>query len=122
MDGNTTRHGCAGRSTSDRGFTLVEILIVIVILGVLATVTVLAVRSTTSSARTNACENEHKSLVTAVEAYFVKEGAPPIAPTGTGDDRFEITMVNAEILRAISSNFDIAADGTLSVDTAGVCT
>ena len=39
----------------DKGFTLVELLIVIVILGILATVTVLAVSGITDKAKTNAC-------------------------------------------------------------------
>ena len=39
----------------DKGFTLVELLIVIVILGVLATVTVFAVRGITDRGTTTAC-------------------------------------------------------------------
>jgi prepilin-type N-terminal cleavage/methylation domain-containing protein len=40
----------------DRGFTLVELLIVIVILGILATVTVFAVRGITDKGQENACK------------------------------------------------------------------
>lgn len=55
----------------DQGFTLVELLIVIVILGILATVTVFAVQGITDKGKTNACNVEVRALETAVEAYYV---------------------------------------------------
>ncbi len=55
----------------DKGFTLVELLIVIVILGILATVTVFAVRGITERSQENACDVELRALETAVEAYYV---------------------------------------------------
>jgi prepilin-type N-terminal cleavage/methylation domain-containing protein len=55
----------------DEGFTLVELLIVIVILGILATVTVFAVRGITERSQENACNVELRALDTAVEAYYV---------------------------------------------------
>ena len=58
----------------DKGFTLVELLIVIVILGILATVTVFAVRGITARSQTNACDVEQRALETAVEAYYVDSG------------------------------------------------
>ena len=58
----------------DKGFTLVELLIVIVILGILATVTVFAVRGITQRAQTNACDVERRALETAVEAFYVDSG------------------------------------------------
>jgi len=56
----------------DKGFTLVELLIVIVILGILATVTVFAVRGITDQGQTNACSTEAKTIVTAAEAYYAQ--------------------------------------------------
>ncbi len=56
----------------DKGFTLVELLIVIVILGILATVTVFAVRGITDQGQENACEAEQRALETAVEAYYAQ--------------------------------------------------
>jgi general secretion pathway protein G len=59
------------KNKQDKGFTLVELLIVIVILGILATVTVFAVRGITERGQENACDVEQRALETAVEAYYV---------------------------------------------------
>ena len=72
----------------DKGFTLVELLIVIVILGILATVTVFAVRGITTRSQTNACDVEKRALETAVEAYYVDSPSqtfPPSLAALTGD-------------------------------------
>ena len=58
----------------DKGFTLVELLIVIVILGILATVTVFAVQGITQRSQDNACDVEQRALATAVEAFYVDSG------------------------------------------------
>ncbi len=58
----------------DRGFTLVELLIVIVILGILATVTVFAVRGITDKGQANSCAVEKRAIETAFEAYFADTG------------------------------------------------
>ncbi|MEL6891013.1 MAG: prepilin-type N-terminal cleavage/methylation domain-containing protein [Actinomycetota bacterium] len=57
----------------DKGFTLVELLIVIVILGILATVTVFAVRGITDRGQDNACDVEKRAIETAIEAYYVDQ-------------------------------------------------
>jgi general secretion pathway protein G len=61
----------------DKGFTLVELLIVIVILGILATVTVFAVRGITDRGQDNACDVEGRTLDTAVEAYYAQNQTDP---------------------------------------------
>ena len=58
----------------DKGFTLVELLIVIVILGILATVTVFAVRGITDQGQTNACKATAKTYEVAIEAYYAQNG------------------------------------------------
>ena len=62
-------------SKKDKGFTLVELLIVIVILGILAAVTVFAVRGITTKSQTNSCAVEKRAIETATEAYFADTGA-----------------------------------------------
>mgnify|MGYP000200035399 CR=1 FL=1 len=61
----------------DKGFTLVELLIVIVILGILATVTVFAVRGITDKGQDNACSVEKRTLDTAIEAYYAQNQTDP---------------------------------------------
>jgi prepilin-type N-terminal cleavage/methylation domain-containing protein len=59
----------------DKGFTLVELLIVIVILGILATVTVFAVTGITNKGKTSACQSDAKTIETAEEAYSANHGS-----------------------------------------------
>ncbi|MCX6519639.1 MAG: prepilin-type N-terminal cleavage/methylation domain-containing protein [Actinobacteria bacterium] len=101
----------------DKGFTLVELLIVIVILGILATVTVFAVRGITDQGKTSACEADQKTLETAVEAYFAQNGSSTI-PGGNA----ETTLVTAGFLRSESGKFNVSATGALTAVPAEGCT
>ena len=63
----------------DKGFTLVELLIVIVILGVLSTVTVFAVSGITSRGEDARCDADKRTVEVAAEAYYAENGAWPAA-------------------------------------------
>lgn len=93
------------RPTRDDGFTLVELLIVIVILGVLSTVTTFAVRGISDRAEESACATEFDVLVTAQEAHRARSGA-------FGD---EAELVAGGMLTGPSERFTVAtADGGTS--------
>ena len=66
-----------GKSLPQKGFTLVELLVVIVILGILAAVVVFAVGGSTDKAQTSACKAERSAVETAVEAYRASVGSYP---------------------------------------------
>ena len=114
----------------DRGFTLVELLIVIVILGVLATVTVFAVRGLTAAARQNACDTETSTIGTAVESYFAQYNSSTTIPMTGGTlppgatwplgATVGATLSNAGFLRTAPTFYIVSADGkTLTVTPAG---
>ncbi len=70
----------------DKGFTLVELLIVIVILGILAAVTVFAVRGITDKGQKNSCDTEKRAIETAFEAYYAATGSDATSFTDLVDD------------------------------------
>jgi prepilin-type N-terminal cleavage/methylation domain-containing protein len=81
----------------DKGFTLVELLIVIVILGILATITVFAVRGITDGAQETACEADKRTIEAAIEAYYAGNGDYPatlaaLAVPNTDGDVFLVNV------------------------------
>jgi prepilin-type N-terminal cleavage/methylation domain-containing protein len=70
---NSTRR----RSPSSRsdGFTLIEMVLVIVILGILATIVLVAVQSLETTSSITACKSDYKIVETAQEAYRGQTGA-----------------------------------------------
>jgi general secretion pathway protein G len=65
------------RLRSDEGFTLIELIIVIVILGILAAVVVFAVGGVNSNGTLSACKADKSSVATAAESYFAQNSAYP---------------------------------------------
>jgi prepilin-type N-terminal cleavage/methylation domain-containing protein len=67
------------KKANDAGFTLVEMLIVIVVLGILAGITVFGVSTFRSDAQASACDADVKMVQVASEAYAAKTGGYPTA-------------------------------------------
>ena len=103
----------------DDGFTLIEVLIVIVVLGVLATVVVFAARGITDKGESASCQTDRRIIEDATEFYMVQNSVDAVPATGASDgDQFERTLVSEGLLGNVSEYHDLAADGT--VTTTGV--
>ena len=89
------------------GFSLVEILIVIVILGIVATVSVFAVRGVTDRGETSVIDADQDILETAEESYRALHGRYAS----------EAELVAAGVLRTESTVHDIVVnpDGTYTL-------
>jgi general secretion pathway protein G len=94
-----------------KGFTLVELLVVIVILGILAAVVVFAVGGSTDKAQDSACEAELSAVETAVEAYRASVGSYP----GSASD---LTAANSKFLRSTPENHTVSGS---TVTATGDC-
>jgi general secretion pathway protein G len=110
-------NGAAGldHRNADEGFTLVELLVVVVIMGVLATVSVLGVRGLTDRGQASACESDQRVIEVAVETWFADES---LATSGT---LTEAALVDAQLLRDESTLFDVQSDGTVVPVENGAC-
>lgn len=65
---------------SSRGFTIVELLVVIVVIGILAAITVVSYTGITTKANKAAAIQNSSSVMTAADAYFAENQAYPTTP------------------------------------------
>jgi len=114
----------------EQGFTLVELLIVIVILGILAGIVVFAVGNLTSGAKTSACSAEKSTISTALEAYKAQTGSYPtqaaaVASGGAGHVALDLLDGGVAapagvgtLLKSVPADYtiDAAGAGTISVN------
>jgi prepilin-type N-terminal cleavage/methylation domain-containing protein len=82
---------------NQNGFTLTELLIVIVILGVLAGIVVFAVGGITDKGVAAACQADKRTVITAVEAYRAQKGSFPTA--GSSDANYALLTAAPQYLR-----------------------
>jgi len=99
----------------EQGFTLAELLVVVVILGILAAVVVFAVGNSTDNAKASACDAERSTLETAIEAYRAQTGDYPASNASLLEDETKF-LRHAPTLYQVNTE----ADGSISRTNAGI--
>ena len=64
-----------------KGFTLVEIMIVVVIIGLLAAMAIPAFQKVRETSQTKAITNNLRQLASAADQYFLENGVTEVAQT-----------------------------------------
>ncbi|CAM2832095.1 prepilin-type N-terminal cleavage/methylation domain-containing protein [Hathewaya histolytica] len=67
-----------------KGFTLIELIVVIAILGILAAILLPRFSGFTDSAREKAAKSEAKAVYTALETYYAEKGSYPATINAEG--------------------------------------
>ena len=105
----------------DSGYTLIELLIVVLILGIIGSVVVLSLSGLSTEAADTGCQADRHQLHIAAEAYFAQTGADQIPATGSDHDRFERTLADGEFLRSPSTMHDVDTDGHVTPQENSSC-
>lgn len=109
---------------SKKGFTLVEIMIVVVIIGLLAAMAIPAFQKVRETSQTKAITNNLRQIASGADQYFIEFGRTTIPLTSiVGTDNYVKTLatVAGETYPAtITQGTDIqatgGAPGTISID------
>ena len=105
----------------DHGFTLIEMLLVVMILGVLGTVVVTSLGGLSTEAADTGCHADRHQLETAFEAFVAQTGVHQLAATGTEHDRFERTLVEGGLLHSPSTFHDLDDQGVVIAEENSPC-
>lgn len=113
-------HGPNADASQDGGFSLIEMLVVIVIIAVLAAVVLLAVGHIKDKGESSACAEDYRTIQTAEEAFFAN-------PVGGGTYTDMSGLVSSHLLTSASTLYDVAPSGstyeiTAIADNANGCT
>jgi general secretion pathway protein G len=83
----------------NQGFTLIEILVVIVIMGIMAALVVPKVLGTTDDARKAAAQSDIKNIMTSLNLYYLREARFPTEAQGLD------ALVNKPTTSPIPTNY-----------------
>jgi type IV pilus assembly protein PilA len=107
-----------------KGFTLVEIMIVVVIIGLLAAMAIPAFQKVRETSQTKAITNNLRQLASAADQYFLENGVTEVAQTElVGTDKYVKTLnavadetYPATITQGVAIEATGGAPGTISVE------
>ena len=98
---------------ADKGFTLVEIMIVVVIIGLLAAMAIPAFNKVRETSQDKTITNNLRQLASAADQYFMEEGASQAASSDIiGTDLYIKSLPSAVAGESYTSIFNISSGFT----------
>ncbi len=94
MQKNPSHLRILAKHTRDRGFTIVELLIVIVVIGILAAIVIVAYQGVTSRAYNSAIQNDLRNLSNKLHIYYADNGECPSTTTQLESLNFKASRSN----------------------------
>jgi len=99
--------------TSSKGFTIVELLIVVVVIAILAAITIVSYTGITGRAYTASVQTEFRNAMQSIEKYKVENGMYP--STGTNTELAAANIrINTKNYDETGSNFLYCVNNTTS--------
>lgn len=92
------------KKSNKKGFTLVELLVVIVILGILATLAIQSFSGRTDQARVNRAKGDVRTTMSALELYRMDNGAYPSTALFTAN-----ILLTENYMKKLPSNITYAS-------------
>jgi prepilin-type N-terminal cleavage/methylation domain-containing protein len=99
-----------------RGFTFIEAIVVVAILGIISLVVVFSVGGTTDRSQAAACTAEARTLIESADAYMTTEQVDVLPAMGASANRFELALIDAGHLDQVSTKYDLHEDGTVTAN------
>jgi prepilin-type N-terminal cleavage/methylation domain-containing protein len=99
----------------DRGFTIVELLVVIVVIGILAAITIVSYSGITARANTQANKSNANSVIQAAQVVYANTGAYPVTSATPATVLANLNASDAKVPSTLSvSSTTVTAGSALS--------
>lgn len=105
------------RGTDDRGFTMIELLVVVVIIGILVAIAVPVYLNYRKGAANKSAQSDVRGAITAVEQYYTDNGNK--FPTGATTSGSGATMTLTAQTNGVDGKISVSPGNTLRLRNVG---